>query len=131
MIDIESIKPAMAELAKKHGLTLVVLFGSQATGRTHEKSDIDIAVLSRQSVNRARIALELDEIFKRDDIEVVNLALSSPTLMRAVVGEGVLLYEDKPGAFFGWKLYAIKIWMETAWLRRLANKRALERAKAL
>ena len=130
MIDIDSIKPEIQGLAEKHGLDSVVLFGSQATGRTHSKSDIDIAVLSRRPINRSRIAMDLDEIFERDDVEVVDLSEASPTLMRSVVGDGKLLYENELGTFFRWKLYAIKIWMETAWLRKLANRKARELAQA-
>lgn len=130
MIDTNSIKADIIKLAEKHGLDLVVLFGSQATCRLHEKSDVDIAILSRRPINRARIAMDLDLIFKRDDIEVVDLSRASPTLMRAVINEGRLLYEDESGAFFRWKIYAIKIWMETAWLRRLANRKAIELARA-
>ena len=51
-IDFESKKDAIAEIAKKNNLNFVVLFGSQATGRVHEKSDIDIAVLGSKEVDR-------------------------------------------------------------------------------
>src|ERR1035441_2864080 len=107
MIDVNSVKPKIQKLAEKYGLSLVLLFGSQATGRFHPKSDIDIAVLSRHPINRARIAMDLDGIFERDDVEVVDLSTASPTLMHAVVKEGKLLSENEPGAFFRWKLYAI------------------------
>lgn len=125
------IKRKIAQLAVSHNLNLVILFGSQATGRTHEKSDIDIAVLSRVNINKQRIALEFDEIFRRDDIEVTDLSKASPTLMREIVSDGQMLYEAHPDLFFRWKLYAIKIWMETSWLRSLANRKAREWVKTL
>jgi hypothetical protein len=62
-------------------------------------------------------------------VEIVDLSTASPTLMRSVVSEGKLLYENEIGAYFRWKTYAIKIWMETGWLRRLANRKAKELAK--
>lgn len=130
MIDVNFVKPKIKKLAEKYGLSLVLLFGSQATGRSHPKSDVDIAVLSRHPINRARVAMDLDEIFERDDVEVVDLSIASPTLMHAVVKEGKSLYENELGAFFRWKLYAIKVWMETAWLRKLADRKARELAKA-
>lgn len=128
-MNFQAAQPDIATLANKHRLDLVVLFGSQATGRTHVQSDVDIAVLSKEDVNRARLALELSELLKRDDVEVVDLRSASPTLMRAVVENGKVLYESRPDAFFGWKLYAIKIWMETAWLRALRNKQLIEWAR--
>lgn len=45
--DMEQAKKVAETVAKKHGLSFVALFGSQATGRVHEKSDIDIGVAKR------------------------------------------------------------------------------------
>lgn len=130
-MDIKALQPKIATIAQKYSLDMVVLFGSQATGRIHPKSDVDIAVTSKVPMNRARLALEFDEIFERDDIEVINLSLASPTLMREIVYHGISLYESHPDAFFRWKLYAIKIWMETAWLRELGRKKVVEWAQTL
>ena len=130
-MDFDALKKPIAKLAETHNLDVVAVFGSQATDRVHSKSDVDIAVLSHAPVNRARIAMELDSIFKRGYTEVVNLANASPTLMRQVVSEGRLLYEREQGLFFRWKIYAIKIWMETAWLRALGRKKLVEWAQHL
>jgi len=131
MVITDEIKQNITELAQKHGLDLVVLFGSQATGRIHQKSDVDIAFLSKIEVDKAQLALQMDKVFKRGDTEVVNLANASPTLMRQVVLDGKLLYEREQGYFFRWKIYAIKIWMETAWLRALGRKKLVEWAQHL
>jgi predicted nucleotidyltransferase len=119
------------EIAVRRGLSLVVVFGSQATGRTHKGSDMDIAVLGREPVRfdeRAKIASELDSVFGRRDVEVADIDpnSASPTLMYAVVRDGKLLYEAEEGGFMRWKLYAIKMWMETAWLRELRDKKLVE-----
>ena len=45
-MDIMTKKNEMAEIAEKYGLDFIVLFGSQATGRTHPKSDVDIGLHS-------------------------------------------------------------------------------------
>src|SRR5437016_5454907 len=37
--------PGVSSVAQKHGLRLVVLFGSRAVGRAHAHSDIDIGAL--------------------------------------------------------------------------------------
>ena len=129
VVNFDAYKSQIASLAQKFNLQFVALFGSQATGATHAKSDIDIAVISRSKIDKTKISIELDEIFKRDDTEVVNLASADPTLMYAVVRDGILLYEKNNGDFLRWKFYAIKIWMETAWLRELGNKKLIERVK--
>ena len=125
-MNLEEIKLPIKAVAEKHNLEFVALFGSQATRNTHAKSDIDIAVISHNKVNVPRLMGELSEIFKRDDVEVVDLGLASPTLMYSVVKDGKVLYENSPDAFFSWKLYAIKIWMETSWLRALRDRKIRE-----
>lgn len=130
--DEDKIKEKTKEIAQKYGLFFVALFGSQATGRTHQKSDIDIAVIRKQPISfdeRLKIIGEFSDAFKREDVEVVDLASASPTLMYAVVRDGKLLYEEKENDFLNWKLYAIKIWMETSWLRDLSRKSLLDWAK--
>lgn len=128
-MDIEAIKPKIAELAKKRDLEFVALFGSQATGATHKRSDIDIAVLGSENLNLSKIIDDFYDLFKRDDVEVVNLGTASPTMMYVVVREGRALYEKEKDIFLNWKFYAIKIWMETAWLRELRDKKLIEWAR--
>ena len=114
----------IAKMAEKYGLSLVVLFGSQATGKTHAKSDIDIGVAKKtrsffeeMDVPIIEIENELTDLLRRDDIEIVNLSAVSPALMRSVVEDGKPLYEETSGVFSDWKLFAARIWMETGWLR--------------
>ena len=134
-MNIEEIKPVIKQLAEKHGLLAVALFGSQATGALHSKSDVDIAILGRDQIafdEKIKISSELSGIFKREDVEVVDIDpnSASPTLMYAVVLDGKLLYERSVGDFLRWKLYAVKIWLETAWLRSLSRKKLIEWAEA-
>src|SRR3989344_2584760 len=103
MLDIKALQFKIKEVAQKYNASLIVLFGSQATGHTHSKSDIDIAILSRSILDKFKIMSDLEDIFKRDDIEVVDLANASPTLMYCVVRDGVLLYEKDNGGFLKWK----------------------------
>ncbi len=124
--DIEQAKQAAERIAKKYDLKLVALFGSQATGKTHEKSDIDIAVLGKQAVDfdvQTKIWSEFSDVFKRDDIEVVVLNGASPTMMYVLVRDGKLLYEKAAGDFMSWKFYALGVWRDTAWLRDLNNRK--------
>ena len=116
----------MVSLAEKHNLEFVALFGSQARGSTHDKSDIDIAVISHTKLDIPGIMSEMSEIFKKEDVQVIDLSQASPTLMYAVVKDGKALYEEKDASFFRWKLYAIKIWMETSWLRNMRTKKIRE-----
>ncbi len=128
-MNIEAIKTKIAKIAEKYGLDFVVLFGSQATGRTHPKSDVDIGVISHSKFDILPLMTDMDKILGRDDVTVVDLSRASPTLMRAIVAEGKLLYEREEAMFLKWKYYAIRVWMDTDWLRALGRKRLIEWAK--
>ena len=45
MPDFKILQPKIAEIAEKKKLSLVILYGSQATGKVRNDSDIDIAAL--------------------------------------------------------------------------------------
>lgn len=131
--DIEQAKKAAETVAKKHGLSFVALFGSQATGRVHEKSDIDIGVSGRVPVAfgaQTDIWREFSDVFHRDDIEIVDLFGATPTMMYVVARDGQVLYEDSSGRFTSWKLFAMREWRDTTWLRELRDRKLMEWAKA-
>lgn len=130
--DIEQAKKAAETVAKKHGLGFVVLFGSQATGRTHEKSDIDIGVVGRAPIAfdaQTDIWREFSDVFHRDDIEIVDLFDAMPTMMYVVARDGRILFEDSLERFTSWKLYAMREWRDTAWLRELRDRKLTQWAK--
>lgn len=120
-MDIEAIKPKIKSLAEKYGLDFVVLFGSQARGTTHSKSDVDVGYsVSRELTLDERFSMNSDlcELFGREDVESVNLKRTSPLLMKIIAQEAVLLHESVCGAFSLFRLYAERVYRETERLRQ-------------
>ena len=83
---------------KKSEVLLVFLFGSAASRKMAERSDIDIGILFKYQTDVYEInklKSELNSIFKRDiDIAVLNSA--SPILKMQVLKNGVLVFaKDK------------------------------------
>jgi len=76
-----------------------VLFGSQATGRTHPGSDVDVAVWP---VEPLTTALKLDWVVELEDIlgREVSVVLVSPDLDPVlgfeIVRDGRLVFESEP-----------------------------------
>ncbi|MBI5004016.1 nucleotidyltransferase domain-containing protein [Candidatus Kaiserbacteria bacterium] len=102
-------------LAEKHGLSLVVLFGSQATGKTHAGSDTDIAFFSIQPKNMLEIAemqMEFTEKLRIKDLELVDLAGKAPLFLKQVADQGIVLYEKDPSVFDEFQIYAFKRYVE-------------------
>ncbi len=125
-MDINIYKDAVAKISEENRLDFVVLFGSQATGRTTKDSDVDIAVSSKGPLDIIKITGLFQEIFKCEDIHLIDIGKASPILMRQIILEGKLIYEKTVGQYLVWKLYAMRVWMETAWLRELGKKKLLE-----
>ena len=113
-------KNKIADIAKRHSLKLLVLFGSQATGHTHKKSDVDVGYLAdRPNDYRENydITLELARIFKNPEVELVNINNVSPEFKKQVADTGILLFEERKGAFDFFSLHANRIYLETKPLR--------------
>ena len=90
------IKKKIALLAKNYNLSLVVLFGSQASGKTHKESDVDVAYLSLAKLSfddEARLNADLTEVFRNDAVSLVNFKTAPPLLLKQIVTNAQVLYE--------------------------------------
>ncbi len=82
----------IVDKAKECGLSKVILFGSRATGRFSEKSDIDLAI-SGNSLGDFKYSLE-EECPTLLSFDFISLDQDiSKDLRDRIAGEGVVLYE--------------------------------------
>ena len=127
-IDRQKIKA----LAEKYSLELVVLFGSKATGQTHENSDIDIAYLPTPDFsvdNEGKLYLDLMETVKNNQLDLVNLKQVSPLLLKQITDQCVVLYERRVSTFNRFVLYVSRLYNESAPLRQLEKDFVLNKTK--
>jgi predicted nucleotidyltransferase len=86
----------LAELRKHHELIRVAyLFGSQATGTAHPRSDVDVAVLLDSKADPLfdlKLADTLSATLGKP-VDIVVLNQASPILQHEVVRDGVRLFE--------------------------------------
>ncbi len=119
-MEIKKKSKEIGEIAEKYGLDLVVLFGSQATGRTHSRSDVDIGYTAPQLLDldtRFKIETDISRLLGRADVEFVDLQRVPPTMKKIIADEGVVLYERRPETFTAFCAYAFKLYVENAPLR--------------
>jgi predicted nucleotidyltransferase len=92
------------EMMKKHGLRMVVLFGSQVSGEANEKSDYDIAVLTVPEKNIAKNLKDYNDILfllekilsiPAEKIDLTNLQTVTPLLLHEIFENSELLYGDE------------------------------------
>lgn len=85
--------------ARRTDVIAAYVFGSQAKGSVGPLSDVDVAVLVQNAVNKKElfqrkleIAGELSDFLKREDIDVVLLNNAPPLIAHRVLKEGRLLF---------------------------------------
>ena len=88
----DSLKIEIIEVAKKHKIEKVVLFGSRARGDYNKVSDIDIAVTGGDI---AEFSIDVDEETNTLlQFDVVNLdGLVQKELLESIEREGIVIYE--------------------------------------
>lgn len=110
------------------GVRLALLFGSEARGRAHEGSDVDVAVLAPRD-DLLALASRLSEGCGRD-VDVVALDDPGIPLLEELVRDAKLLYERDQGAYASWRSRALTTLdidgpgyarMREAWLARVAR----------
>jgi len=128
---------ALSDVCRDFDLVLVVLFGSRATGHARPDSDSDVGVLRRSGLvppdRFLELAARLGEETGLADVDLVDLRRAPPLLKHSAGTHGRALFEDEPGRFNLFKVYAWKLWLDDRQtLRRLDTvyiREGLERLK--
>ncbi|HQA60857.1 MAG: nucleotidyltransferase domain-containing protein [Tepidanaerobacteraceae bacterium] len=80
---------------KNENIVAVYIFGSYGTKHQHFSSDMDFAVLFKESVTlfeELEIESDISQIFERDDIDLVNLNKAAIDISHQVLYTGDLLF---------------------------------------
>jgi len=96
-IDEKKIK----ELAQEHKLELLLIFGSQVSGKTHPMSDFDFGFIGEIELSyedKGKLAHELSMLLGFSDVEVVDLKKANPFLLKEIVKNNRIVFEKK-GAY--------------------------------
>jgi predicted nucleotidyltransferase len=101
----------IAPIAQKHGIILLLRFGSSVTGMLHARSDVDLAVLlervpcSLQA--HGELLQDLQQLFPHRDVDLALLNRADPLFLRKIT-EACHLLHGSPGALQRLKIYAFK-----------------------
>lgn len=115
------------EIREKYALELILLHGSQVSGKTHDKSDVDIAVLSKDRNAKPDwyvLTSDLNEIFGVDNVDITLLNHANPLLLKAATDVAKLLsgnvadfFKLKLRAFHAYSDYLPYLQMESDFVR--------------
>jgi predicted nucleotidyltransferase len=100
-----------AEIARRHGLRLLLLHGSAVSGRTHPHSDVDIAAWFERPdatfSSVAGLAADLQPLFPGREVDLSLINRADPLFLEKVVERSRLLAGD-PRDLQRLRLYAFK-----------------------
>ena len=117
----------LAALAERHGLSLVVVFGSAARGEPTAR-DLDVAVGSRLAdLDAVRLVMELMDLTGSDAVDLLDLDRAGPVARQHALVPGEPLYEYPAGEFARQQLRASAERLSTEWMRRLDLELMAER----
>ena len=105
------------------GIDLVVAFGSAVDpGWPAPPRDLDLAVLAVEPSSDwgwAGLVSAFMELLHYDDVDVLNLRTAGVLARAEALGNGLPLYERRPGLFAQEQMRAVGQRMESGWLTRL------------
>jgi predicted nucleotidyltransferase len=102
------------KIAKKYDLKLLLLFGSQASGKTHPMSDFDFGFICEKELNykrKSRLAHDLAKLVKFSNIENIDLKKASPLLLKEIVKNNEVIFE-KEESYAEFFSRAVRIYFE-------------------
>lgn len=116
---------AAGDLAQRHGLDLLVAFGSVV--RTDgQPRDLDLAVRSAGALDVLALLQDVYELTGLEEVDVLDLRRAGAVAAFEALEHGVLLYESHPGRFVeahvgAWSLHADEAWLRRRQLESLAR----------
>lgn len=123
------VRPRLKRLLRQRPVLLTYLFGSQATGKTHAESDVDVGVLFEHSLTpeerfaeRLTLIGALSRLFGTDHVDVVVLNESPPLVAYEALRNGVLLYCADEEARVEFQVSTMRKYEDTAPLRRILSE---------
>ncbi len=89
MASNSDVANTLEELARRHGMALVLQFGSTVDGAVHDRSDLDIAVLFDRRPpgldERSEIVHELQGLFPEREVDLAVINHADPLFLKQVL----------------------------------------------
>jgi predicted nucleotidyltransferase len=101
----------LEDIAQRHGVEMILEFGSMVTGRVHARSDVDLAVLfDRPAVSfraLADLSHELQSLDAEREVDVAIINHADPLFLKRIT-EGCRLLLGSPRRLAELRMYAFK-----------------------
>jgi uncharacterized protein YutE (UPF0331/DUF86 family)/predicted nucleotidyltransferase len=132
--DLKPYQQALDEAFKRHGVVLAYLYGSQARGDAGPLSDVDVAVQFAPDLPRrerfsrvGRLIDNLCQLFRRDDVYVVDLEAIPPLLCHRICLNHRLLCCPDDAVRVAFEIRTLRQYVATRPLRRIRWRYVMRR----
>lgn len=85
-------------IRRKYNLSLILLHGSQVTGKVHRGSDTDIAVIRKKTntkIDFLSLSLDLGRVLKLGEVDITDATNANPLLLSRIARKSKLLSGEK------------------------------------
>jgi predicted nucleotidyltransferase len=123
----------LESIARRYGLQLIVLFGSQVEGRARPDSDLDVGVLARRQFSASRrMALwsDLVRVFETE-VDLTFLSHSGPVLMNRIARYGQCVYEARPHEWQTYRSYMIRRYWDSTKFIEATERQLTDRIREI
>ena len=115
--------------AASPGLRLLLLFGSRAQGRAHDRSDWDFGYVADAGFDSEPLHRALVVELRSEEVDLVDLATASGLLRYRAAAQARVIF-DRSDEFRRFWLEAVGFWCDTEPVLRRGYDRVLERLGA-
>ena len=121
-------KTEIAEILRKNGAVVGYLFGSYSRDTAGALSDLDVGIVFPKSTVETiqeekieKIRSELERVFGRDKVDIVNVSTLQNPLLRYIIvlSEGQTLFNDNTGLHNEISALALREYEDTRALRAI------------
>lgn len=112
MKELDKIK--INEIAEKYGLNLLLLFGSQASGKANKLSDFDFGYISKDGMNyseKGNLDAELSHLAE-GEADAADLENAGSFLKYEIIRNNIILYQ-KDGIYENFFVQALREYFES------------------
>jgi len=117
VLAVDEIRARLSPLFDDETLQLVMLFGSTVSGKTHRRSDIDLAFLFDEPVDIIHLTNRVVNALRMDTVDVVDLRRASPLLKISIVKTGELLFERAPCLYHNFCSLSFRMYADSKKIR--------------
>lgn len=104
---------AISEVCGRHsGLHLAVVFGSRARGDYTPLSDVDVAYLGDERLDRDGLLADLVRTLGIERVDLVDRDRAGGLVRFRVARDGIVVFEARPDAFARFWLEAVHFWCD-------------------